>query len=232
MAVQLKSFTISKCASIKSEIASNLPRSTAHKLVARNVRRQRPGKLNVTSHLKTAYELVEKEQIRRVKPKEAQAVIEEGYKVLDIRPDWEYANASVDGSVHVPFFVEDEGMDPITLLKKSINMGYGGLWQGSRLTKENVNFLPAVADGVAKEEKVLLTCAEGLRSLLAVEVLHGQGYTELAWLDGGYQSCSEEDLPNQSGECELRFASIGGVSQYFLKLATYITEMQDKKEEK
>ncbi|KAK3233645.1 hypothetical protein CYMTET_56071 [Cymbomonas tetramitiformis] len=71
----------------------------------------------------TAYELVEKEQIRRVKPKEAQAVIEEGYKVLDIRPDWEYANASVDGSVHVPFFVEDEGMDPITLLKKSINMG-------------------------------------------------------------------------------------------------------------
>lgn len=47
--------------------------------------------------------------------------------MLDTRPDYEYDRARIKDSVHVPYFVPDEAMDPMTLLRKSVHAGEGHL---------------------------------------------------------------------------------------------------------
>ncbi|EPS64199.1 hypothetical protein M569_10583, partial [Genlisea aurea] len=41
-------------------------------------------------------------------PKDAASAMESrGYRLLDVRPQWEWERARVPGSLHVPLFVED-----------------------------------------------------------------------------------------------------------------------------
>ena len=103
--------------------------------------------------------------IRPVSPSEANKVIlKEGYKLLDVRPAWEWERASVSGSYHIPLFIEDEDPSYLTLFKKSIQMGYGGLWMGQRLTAKNKEFFEEVRSKFPrKDQKLLVACGEGLR---------------------------------------------------------------------
>lgn len=88
------------------------------------------------------------------------------YKLLDVRPKWEYERAYVAGSIHVPLFVEDEANDAITLLKKQIQFGFGGAWLGQRLTKQNMSFVAQVEEAIpSKKEKIVVACGEGMRSV-------------------------------------------------------------------
>ncbi len=84
--------------------------------------------------------------------------------MLDVRPIWEREKAHVVGSIHVPLFIEDVDTSALTLLKKWIQMGYGGMWMGQRLTVKNTDFVDQVEDRLpSKEQRLMVVCGEGLR---------------------------------------------------------------------
>ena len=72
---------------------------------------------------------------------------------------------TLPGSLHVPLFIEDTATDLLTVAKKQVVLGFGGLWLGQRLTKENDAFLEQVlgAAGGDKATPLLVACNEGLR---------------------------------------------------------------------
>ncbi|KAJ1699000.1 hypothetical protein LUZ63_007512 [Rhynchospora breviuscula] len=168
----------------------------------------------------TAKYLIQSGTVRPIPPKEAGEVIQtEGYRLLDIRPIWEWERAHVTGSVHVPLFVDDADNGPITLLKKWVHFGYIGLWTGQLFTKVNEQFVPQVAEVVPnRDEKLLVACGEGLRSLMAVQMLHESGYKNLAWLAGGFSRSVNRNFPQVEGNTKLQYATVGGVSSIFLQL--------------
>ncbi|XP_002979309.2 rhodanese-like domain-containing protein 10 [Selaginella moellendorffii] len=176
-----------------------------------------------SASMRDAKELVQSGAVIAVSPKEAKTLISErGFKLLDVRPIWERQKSFVAESIHVPLFVEDDDLSPITLLKKWIHFGYIGMWMGHKLTAVNIQFLDQALDAAArsKDSKLLIACGEGLRSLLAIEKLHGDGFTNLAWLDGGFGAAKRRDFEGVEGT-ELRFASIGGFAQYFLQIILF-----------
>ena len=114
-----------------------------------------------------AQELVRSGAVKAVRPKDAaEAIGAEGFELLDIRPAWEHGRAAVRGSVHVPLFIADDDMGPVTLLKKWVHLGYIGLWTGQSFTKMNDRFIDDVAAVVpGKDAKLLVACGEGLRQV-------------------------------------------------------------------
>ncbi|ESQ49186.1 hypothetical protein EUTSA_v10021504mg [Eutrema salsugineum] len=182
-------------------------------------RLRKPYRLPVISAV-SGKQLVTSGEVRAVEPREAKtALASEGYVMLDVRPSWEREKARVKGSLHVPLFVEDTDNGPITLLKKWIHLGYIGLWTGQRFTMFNDEFTLRVLEALPdKESKVLVVCGEGLRSLMAISKMYGEGYKSLGWLAGGFNRATEGDFPEIEGTEELRFATIGGASYYLLKL--------------
>lgn len=121
-----------------------------------------------TSWAGGAEELVRSGAVKAVRPRDAaEALGAEGFRLLDVRPEWERARASVRSSLHAPLFVGDDDMGPVTLLKKWVHFGYIGLWTGQAFTKMNEGFVADVAAAVAgdggKDAKLLVACGEGLR---------------------------------------------------------------------
>jgi hypothetical protein len=105
--------------------------------------------------------------VRPVRPRDAGELLGVlGFRLLGVRPKWERARAGVRGSAHVPLFVGDDDMSPVTLLKKWVQFGYIGQWAGQSFTKMNDRFLDdvaAAAAGEGKDAKLLVACGEGLR---------------------------------------------------------------------
>ncbi|KAD3338026.1 hypothetical protein E3N88_33547 [Mikania micrantha] len=167
-----------------------------------------------------AQKLIQSGTVVAILPKEAVAAIDDGgYKLLDIRPEWEREKSRVKGSMHVPLFVQDMDNGPITLLKKWVHFGYIGLWTGQYFTMINPDFVDQVEKMVPdKSTKLLVACGEGLRSMMATSKLHKNGYINLGWLAGGFNRAIDGDFPEVEGPEKLQYATIGGVSYYFLKL--------------
>ncbi|KAL0555666.1 hypothetical protein IC582_009620 [Cucumis melo] len=182
--------------------------------------RRRTAVSQVRAVAKNAQELLKSGEVEAIGPKEAATAINsEGFKLLDIRPAWEWEKARVKESVHVALFVKDEDYGPIGLLKKWVHFGYIGLWTGQYLTTLNPDFIKEVEAAVPdKNTKLLVACGEGLRSLIAVSKLHKEGYKNLGWLAGGFNRTDETDFPSVEGPEKLQYATIGGVSYYFLQL--------------
>uniref|UniRef100_A0ACD5XJR0 Uncharacterized protein n=1 Tax=Avena sativa TaxID=4498 RepID=A0ACD5XJR0_AVESA len=175
-----------------------------------------------------AKELVQSGAVKAVRPKDAAEVMgAEGFQLLDIRPAWEYGRAAVRGSVHVPLFISDDDMSPVTLLKKWVHLGYIGLWTGQSFTKMNDRFLDDVSAAVSgKDAKLLVACGEGLRSLIAVRMLHDDGYKNVGWLAGGFSKSVDGDFAEVEGESKLRYATIGGTSYVFLQILLLLGVVQ------
>lgn len=128
---------------------------------------QRPKLITRVDAISTAgfRELLQSGTVRSVAPNDAASTLRnEGFLLLDVRPVWEREKARVEGSLHVPLFVEDKDMGPITLLKKWVHFGYIGLWTGQYFTTINEHFLSQVeALAPDKGAKLLVACGEGLR---------------------------------------------------------------------
>ncbi|XP_020108400.1 rhodanese-like domain-containing protein 10 [Ananas comosus] len=168
-----------------------------------------------------AGELIRSGSVRAIRPSEAAGMLrgEGGFRLLDVRPAWEREKARVGGSLHVPLFVADPDNGPLTLLKRWVHFGYVGLWTGQLLTTVNHRFVADVEAQVPdKATKLLVACGEGLRSLMAVRLLHEGGYENLGWLAGGFNRCVDGDFPDVEGSSKLQYATIGGVSYIFLQL--------------
>ncbi|KAI5076336.1 hypothetical protein GOP47_0008401 [Adiantum capillus-veneris] len=188
------------------------------------VHRRRLDRLTPQASLRDAQELVQLRVIKPIAPVDAHKLVcDEGYKLLDVRPVWEWEKAYVGGSLHIPLFVEDDDSGYLTLLKRSIQMGYGGVWMGQRLTTRNPQFLEQVQSSLPeKDQKVLVACGEGLRSLLALDELHEEGYTNLAWLEGGFSRCRGNNFPDVQGSSQLQFANIGGAAGILVKFVLFV----------
>ncbi|EEF34269.1 rhodanese-like domain-containing protein 10 [Ricinus communis] len=167
-----------------------------------------------------AQQLIQSGAIKPIVPKDAAtAMSSEGFVLLDIRPVWEREKARVAGSLHVPLFVQDMDNSPLTLLKKWVHFGYIGLWTGQNFTMINPDFLRLVETSIPnKDAKILVACGEGLRSMMAAFKLYEGGYKNLGWLAGGFNRSGDDDFPVVEGPEKLQYATIGGVSYYFLKL--------------
>ncbi|XP_055809382.1 rhodanese-like domain-containing protein 10 [Solanum dulcamara] len=182
---------------------------------------QRSTILRIKAVSLNAQQLIQSGKVRPILPKEAGTAMEgEGYILLDIRPEWEREKACVSGSLHVPLFLKDMDNSPITLLKKWVHFGYIGLWTGQNFTTINDQFVKQVEQKIPDKDnaKVLVACGEGLRSSMAISKLHEGEYRNLAWLAGGFNRSSDSDFPAVEGTEKLQYATIGGVSYYFLQL--------------
>ncbi|MED6121279.1 Rhodanese-like domain-containing protein 10 [Stylosanthes scabra] len=175
---------------------------------------------STTTTTMSGRKLIESGTVKAIFPKEASSAMNsDGFILLDVRPTWEAEKARVVGSVHVPIFVEDTDNSPVTLLKKWVHLGYIGLWTGQYLTTLNPEFVGQVEVAIPdKASKVLVACGEGLRSLTAASKLYNGGYRNLGWLAGGFSRSKDDDFPVIEGTEKLQYATIGGVSYYFLQL--------------
>jgi hypothetical protein len=61
------------------------------------------------------------------------------------------------------FSLQHDGTDIGTLIAKWFALGYGGLWMGLRHTKVNKDFLNEVKKVAPKEQRLLVSCGDGLR---------------------------------------------------------------------
>jgi hypothetical protein len=68
------------------------------------------------------------------------------------------------------------------------------------------------------------------RSLLALEELNDAGLEQLAWLAGGFNTVQDADFPKVEGPTKLRFAAVGGASQYVLAFAQFLGGLSKGKE--
>ncbi|CAL1378762.1 unnamed protein product [Linum trigynum] len=184
-------------------------------------KRQTPNlQVRAASEATNGRQLILSGAIKPIPPKDAAiAITSEGFTLLDVRPEWEREKARVPGSVHAPLFVKDQDTSPVTLLKKWVHFGYIGLWTGQNFTTLNPDFLLQVEALVPdKNSKLLVACGEGLRSVMAASKLHQAGYRNLGWLAGGFNRSVDGDFPAIEGTEKLEYATIGGVSYYFLQL--------------
>lgn len=72
--------------------------------------------------------------------------------------------ASVDGGISVPVFVDEEDISFGALVKQSTALGMGGWWLGGGHMKPNPQFLKQVKDQIPTDgAKVIVACQKGLR---------------------------------------------------------------------
>ncbi|KAG0586058.1 hypothetical protein KC19_2G060500 [Ceratodon purpureus] len=169
--------------------------------------------------------------IATIAPQNAKPLLSDetsAYRLLDVRPMWEREKAFVAESIHVPLFVEDTATDAVTLLKKQIQFGFGGAWLGQRFTKPNDSFLAQVEEVLpSKNEKIIVACGEGMRSMMAIEELMKAGYSELVWLGGGFNNVRDGDFVTIENGTKLQWATVGGASELFLKFAVLLSNLSN-----
>lgn len=108
--------------------------------------------------------------VPEVSPQEAAALLEDRL-VLDVREPDEYAEGHMPGAVNVSRGFLEVKADP-SHPKKS----------------------EALQD---RDQKVLVYCAGGIRSLLAAQTLQEMGFKDVVSMAGGYTAWTKENLPTE-----------------------------------
>lgn len=167
--------------------------------------------------LREGFELLESDKVRLVTRYDLGSFLEAGFKLLDIRAPYEFAKARVKGSLHVPSFVKDDSGDVVTGVRRVIQFGWSGAWNGQPLTKANENFIEEVEKvlGGKKDSYVIVCCAQGLRSLSYIKIMADAGYSNLAWLYGGLQYV--DDYVEIEGDDEMATAGIDGIVKAYVQ---------------
>ncbi|XP_056175069.1 rhodanese-like domain-containing protein 11, chloroplastic isoform X3 [Syzygium oleosum] len=164
---------------------------------------------------------IREQKVKCLTPREAGYAIQLSDKtLLDVRPSVERNKAWVKGSTWIPIFDDNSGFDPGTLSRKTTNFVMGGWWSGAPTLSYKKRFLPSIEEKFPKDSDLIVACQKGLRSLAACELLYNAGYRNLFWVQGGLEASEEEDLPRE-GPQPLKFAGIGGVSE-FLGLGSFL----------
>jgi len=100
---------------------------------------------------------------KRVSPKEAHELMKQGYVYVDVRSEQEFEAAHPEGAVNIPLLHKGPmGMTP------------------------NPSFLEAFKKAFSPDDKVILGCAGGNRSMKAAELLEREGYDELVEQRAGF----------------------------------------------
>lgn len=100
--------------------------------------------------------------VKRVAPDEAARLLEEGWKLIDVRSVPEFAQGHPSGAYNIPIMHKTPaGMEP------------------------NSEFVQVVEARFGKDDKLVLGCGSGNRSLRAAELLESRGYTRIVDMRGG-----------------------------------------------
>lgn len=182
--------------------ASTSPRRLTVRCIATG-----PPKSATEVEWKAKREALKKSNLRSFKPKDALRLQQEqGYVILDVRPEGEYNEAHAEGALNAQLYRLIKEWTPWDIARRA-GFAFFGIFQG---TEENPEFLNEVkALGLEKDTKIILGCQSGgtmkpspsladgqqSRSLIAAYVLSLEGYTNLAHLEGGFRAWFKEDLP-------------------------------------
>jgi len=137
--------------------------------------------------------------------------------LVDVRPEHEHRRASLDPAVartmHVPFFHNEGWSTPMRAFRSAVALAFGGWWTGDLAVTRNPTFERQVhASTSSLDERLLVCCQRGYRSLSACEQLALYGFTNISWLSGGIEACGEGDLLAADG-LDVRRAGEGGLSK-------------------
>lgn len=125
---------------------------------------------------KTAMDLVKeaKSQIENLTPDQLQEELsKKNVTLIDLRESEELRqNGKIPGSVNAPRGMLEFYADPT---------------------------LPYHKPEFNKDKRIVLHCAGGLRSALAVKTLKEMGYSNVAHLDGGFKAWKESGMPIEEG---------------------------------
>ncbi|TKY73570.1 Rhodanese domain-containing protein 11 [Spatholobus suberectus] len=158
--------------------------------------------------------LIRDGKVKVLTPREAGYAVQLSNKpLLDVRPSNERKKAWVRASTWIPIFDVDNKLDFGTIPRKVTNFVMGGWWSGMPTLSYDSQFLAKVEEKFPKDSELIVACQKGLRSLAACELLCNAGYTNLFWVQGGFEAAEEEDLIVE-GPVPLKFAGIGGVSEF------------------
>lgn len=173
-----------------------------------------PPKSPVDVEWRTKRETLKKNNLRAVKPRDARRMQqEEGYVILDVRPQGEYAEVHAEGALNAQLYRLIKEWTPWDIARRA-GFAFFGIFSG---TEENPEFLSEVkALGLDKKSKIILGCQSGgtmrpspsladgqqSRSLIAAYVLALEGFKNLVHLDGGFRTWFKEDLPVEGTESE------------------------------
>ena len=101
--------------------------------------------------------------VRRLTPGEAKSLLDLGYAYVDVRSVAEFEDLHPTGALNVPLHAPGpRGAPPST-----------------------AEFLTAMGRIFAKDAKIVVGCATGVRSLRAAELLLGAGFTDVVEQRGG-----------------------------------------------
>jgi rhodanese-related sulfurtransferase len=119
--------------------------------------------------------------MKRISPKEAKALMDAGWTYLDVRSEGEFQAGHPEGAFNVPL----------------LNVGPGGM-------APNPDFLAVVQAHFPKDQKLVVGCQAGGRSLKAATLLEAQGYTQVVDQRCGFGGSTEpgwaaEKLPVATG---------------------------------
>lgn len=109
-----------------------------------------------------------KSQIDEVEVSDVEALINQGYQVLDVREPAEHNSGSIEGSINVPRGILEPAAD--LMAKKREEMQ-------------------------DRDKKWLLVCATSGRSAMATLVLQQMGFTDVKNINGGMQAWTDAGLP-------------------------------------
>lgn len=125
-----------------------------------------------------------------VTPIEAQSLLEQGYRYLDVRSEPEFEAGHPPGAFNIP------------LLKASA----GGL-------TPNEDFLAVTQAHFELGDLLVIGCKSGGRSRRAVEILQSAGYQELVELAAGWDGKRDAVGRLQPGWCRLGLPSESGMPE-------------------
>lgn len=111
-----------------------------------------------------------KSHIKEVEVNEVPKLMDDGYRVLDVREPAEYLSGAIDSALHVP-----RGM-----LEAAADRNYDGA-------------IPALRD--SRDDKWLVVCRSGARAAMACVVLQQMGYSDVTNVFGGMMAWKEANMP-------------------------------------
>ena len=116
--------------------------------------------------------------IRQVTPDEANTLLNEGYRYIDVRTEPEFANGHPAGAVNIPIAAPDPRTGQMTI---------------------NPDFLAVVGAHFPKAAKIVLGCQSGPRSQHAAELLARAGYETVVNMHGGFGGARDQIGWSESG---------------------------------
>ncbi len=125
--------------------------------------------------------------MNRISPREAKALIDQGWTYLDVRSEAEFEQGHPAEALNIPLLLLNAGR-----------------------MQSNPDFLKVVEAVLPKDSKVVVGCQMGGRSLRAATLMEGAGYTQVVDQRAGWgggrdpqgrpeRGWADEELPSEQG---------------------------------